>query len=137
MSLGALLLSLTVVLFGPGVLLEQARLLPTGSNIGISFLFLVSTGLVLGCDVALVMEAVRSKGNQWVRGSLDWVVWIAAIALTAGCVWVNMIWTHGDALLAGRLDTLYRVGFDAVLLFFDVAIIMHAVKTRRTESVPL
>ena len=130
--LGALLLSLVVVPFGPGVVFEQARLLSRGGNVGILLLFIVSTVLVYWCDAAIVLEAVKSRRNQWVRGGLDWLVWIAAIGLSAWCAWfaASMVYAYRAN---GRFDVLLTtVGFGAVILFFDLALIVHAVRTRRT-----
>jgi hypothetical protein len=107
MWIGALFLSLIVVPFGPVGVFERARMLRTDHGIetvAISSLFVASTVLVIWCDLALVMEASR-KCNQWVRGSLDWVVWITAGVLNTWCVWVSLSDVRAYRRLGGlRLD---------------------------------
>jgi hypothetical protein len=74
-------------------------------TVAISSLFVASTVLVIWCDLAFVMEASRRKCNQWVRGSLDWVVWIAAGVLNTWCVWVSLSDVRAYLRLGGlRLD---------------------------------
>jgi hypothetical protein len=93
MWIGALFLSLIVVPFGPVGEFERARMLRTDHGIetvAISSLFVASTVLVIWCDLAPVMEASRRKCNQWVRGSLDWVLRITAGVLNTWCVWVSL-----------------------------------------------
>jgi hypothetical protein len=51
---------------------------------------LSSTILVRWLDVAKVMEGLRSKRNLWVPGSLDWLAWLAAMVLSAWCVWTEL-----------------------------------------------
>jgi hypothetical protein len=74
-------------------------------TVAISSLFVASTVLVIWCDLAFVMEASRRKCNQWVRGSLDWVVWITAGVLNTWCVWVSLSDVRAYRRLGGlRLD---------------------------------
>jgi hypothetical protein len=139
MWVGALLLSLIVVTLSPEIVSEGATMLCAYHDSNLVLLYSLSaiaTGLVCWCDVALVLEAFKSKGHQWTRGSLDWVVWTVAIVLSAWCVWTSMNAVHGYRLQGGlRLDLiLTQVGMDAVMLLFDVALIILAVKTRRAAS---
>ncbi len=120
--IGALLLSFVVLPFGTGVVFEQAKLLQGGGRIDVFSLFVVSTVLMLCCDVALVSECVVAKRNEWVRGSLDSLVWIAAVARKNG-----------------RTNKRKQPPFSRscklalTVLCLDVALTVHAVKTRRTE----
>jgi hypothetical protein len=135
MWVGALLLSLVAVPFGPGVIVELAYSLRHGEKIGIFLIFVVATALVLCCDVALIGEARTLNHHIWVRGSLDRLVWIAATVLTAVCVWTSTItadvFKHG---IGPRFDNLLLVvGLNAIVVLFDVALIIHAIKTRRSK----
>jgi hypothetical protein len=138
MWLGALLVSIVVVPFGPGIVFENAHTLRSDHGVeavAIFSMFVASTMLVVWCDVALVMEALRRKHDQWARGSLDWVAWIVAVILSVWCVLGGVRNVRAYRRLGGLgLDTiLTSVGFVAVILFFDLALIVHAVKSRRTE----
>jgi len=131
---GALLLSLMVVPFGTGAVFEGAKRLGR-DNWSFPFpLFVVSTALVYWCDVALVMEALRIRRNKWARGSLDWLVWITATVLSAWCVWQTLFTVRAYQRLHGlRIDLiLTTVGLDTLIFCFDVALIIHAVKSRLT-----
>lgn len=134
----ALLLSVMLVPFGFGVVLESPKMLRInhgGMMILISSMFAVSTASLLWLDVALVMEAFRAKHRPWVRGSLDWVVWIAAIALSAWRVRIAPFVIY--AYRNGRFFDLFLLNLvpSAVILLFDVALILHAVKSRPTVLV--
>jgi hypothetical protein len=90
--------------------------------------------LLYWCDVAFVLEAFKSKGDQWARGSLDWVVWIVAIVLSAWCVWADVPSVRGYQL-TGSFNILFTtILLSAVIFFFDIALIILAVKTRRAAS---
>lgn len=135
MWLGALLLSLIVVPFGTGAVFEGARHLGRDNwSFTIFPLFVVSTALVYWCDVALVMEALRLRRTKWARGSMDWLVWIAATVLSAWCVWQTLDTVRAYQRLNGlRIDLILNtVGLDTLILCFDVALIIHAVKSRPT-----
>jgi hypothetical protein len=137
MWIGALLLTLLEVSLAPEMILEGAKLLRSGHGTegapAYGLLLYLSTILVIWCDVALVMDGLRRRGSQWVRGSLDWVVWIVASALSTWCVLTSTSATHAYWRLGGlRPDiVLAQVGFDAVILVFDLALIVHAIRTRR------
>jgi hypothetical protein len=131
--LGALFLSLVVIPFGTGVVLENARHLGRDNWSFTMFpLFVVSTALVCWCDVALVIDAFKSKGNEWARGRLDWLVWIVAAVLSAYCVWQSTLTVRSYRLNGGlRLDLiLTSAALDALILFFDVALVIHAIRCR-------
>jgi hypothetical protein len=67
------------------------------------------------------------------RGRLDWLVWIAAITLSAWCAWIIPGTTYAYRV-NGRVDSLLTTtGLGALILFFDLALIVHAVKTRRAD----
>jgi hypothetical protein len=142
MWLGALLLSTTVLGFGPGVVFEGIRAqLQSHDNIKQAvddwlFLstFLAATVLVLWCDVALMWDALRAKQDVEAAGlprrSLEWVAWIVAVLLT---VWSFRSDIHAVRAyrLHGFLDPLLTgVGISAAVLLFDVALIVHAFKAR-------
>ena len=109
---------------------KMLRLNHNGTVVVMSLLFAVSTISLLCLDAALVMDAFKRKTGPWVRGSLDWVGWIAAIALSAWQVRIapGSVYAYR---VNGRLDVLLiTVGVSAVILLFDVALILHAVKSR-------
>jgi hypothetical protein len=135
--LGAFLLSLMVVPFGTGIVLGQARHLGRDNwSFSIFPLFVLSTALIYCCDIALVTDAFKSKRQQWVRGSLDWLVWVVAIAPSAWCIWQNASTVRAYRLNGGlRLDLiLTSVRLDALILFFDVALVVHAIRCRPRAS---
>ncbi len=72
------------------------------------------------------------RHRRWTAGSLDWVVWLAAIALSAWQIWISRF-----AIYVSRNGRLYElitnVGLSAVVLFFDAALIVHAIKARSPE----
>jgi hypothetical protein len=130
--IGALLLSLTVFSFGPGVLYEQARSLDRGGKVDTFVLFLVSLVLVSVCDIMLVIDALRLNSRLMVRGSLDWLAWIAAGVLTAGCIWIASLVTRGTGYGPGfQLDRVLQIGLGLTVVLFDVALIIHAITVRR------
>jgi len=135
MWLGSLLLSLVVVPFGTAIVFENARHLGRDNwSVGIFPLFVLSTILVCWLDVAIVMEGLRSKRNPWVvPGSLDWLAWLAAMVLSAWSVWAELETVRAYRRLGSlRLDLILTpLGLDALVLWFDVALIIHAVKSRR------
>ena len=135
MWIGALLLSFVVLPFGTGIVFEGAkRLGRDNGSFTILPLFVVSTALVYWCDIALVIEALRLRRNKWARGSLDWLVWIAATVLSVWCVWQTLNTVRAYQRLNGlRIDLiLTTLGFDTLICCFDVALIIHAVKSRLT-----
>jgi hypothetical protein len=134
---GALLLSLIVIPFGTGVVLESVTHLGRDNFSFTLFpLFVVSTALVCWCDIALVMEGIRMRHNKWVRSTLDWLVWTAAVILSGWCVWSSLGTVRAYVRLNGlRIDLiLTEVALDTLILWFDVALIVHAVKSRQTNE---
>jgi hypothetical protein len=133
MWVGAFVLTLMVV--PTAAMFADTEMLRLNHEGMIVAIFALSTLLLLWCDVALGIEAIRARGRRWVRSSLDWVVWIAAAVLTTWCVWNSqrIVYAYSHAR---RLDTLLTALVqDAPMLFFDVALIIHAVKTRRTATI--
>jgi hypothetical protein len=133
---GALLLSLVVIPFGSATVFQEVKLLRLyhdGMMVAILSLSAMSTFLLLWCDVALLIEGLKVRHNKWTRGSLDWVVWIASITLSAWCLWI-IPGTAYAYRVNGRVDSLLTTtGLGALILFFDLALIVHAVKTRRAD----
>lgn len=122
-----------MVPFGTEIVFGQARHLGRDNWSFTMFpLFVVSTALVCWCDVALVIDTFKSKGNEWARGRLDWLVWIVAVVLSAYCVWQSALTVHAYQLNGGlRLDLiLTSVGLNALILLFDAALVIHAIKCR-------
>jgi hypothetical protein len=138
MWLGALLLTCTVVPFGPRTVLDLAKTLPGSgaASIVIFSLFVLSPLLVLWCDATILRDALQLRHHQWVPGSLDWVAWLAAVALTAGCIWASAIAAQGQRLQGSLRHDLFLTvgGLDLLILIFDVALVIHMVKTRYTAE---
>jgi hypothetical protein len=91
MWIGGLLLILMVAPFATAIVYEHAsiqRQARDGAMIAIFALGALSTILVLWCDIALLLEVLKTRGRRWERGSLDWIVWVAAAELTTWCVWM-------------------------------------------------
>lgn len=95
---------------------------------------LLALALVLCCDVALVIDALAARRSHAVltqprRRNLDWLVWIAALALSVYYVWMSVLAVRSYRLY-GRLDILVTgVVAASVVLFFDVALIVHAFRS--------
>jgi hypothetical protein len=87
----------------------------------------MSTVLVCWCDVAFLVEALVHRGNPWVRGNLDPLVWLAALVLSAWSAWLGVPsagpYHRADSLLMG-------ICLDAIVFAFDGALIVHALKIR-------
>ena len=132
-------------------LLLSAILLPTGSRVAYDFilyhhrailwtesLIVLVAGLIVWCDVALVIDAMSQKRGHAIllqrsKRNLDWLVWVAALALTLYWVW-GIVQGVRAYQLYGRLDPLVMsAAFTLVVLLFDVALIGHA--TRQGERV--
>jgi hypothetical protein len=87
-------------------------------------LFVISTILLYWCDIALTVDAFRNR-HRWLRGSLDCLVWIVALAPSIWCVWLGIL-----RYPVGRIDIFFTgIGIDALVLSFDAALIVHAVRT--------
>ena len=133
--IGALLLSVIAVPLGIGLVFEQRKLLASGDPM--LSLFAVSVALVCSSDVVLIVEGLRSRRNKWVRGSLDWVVWIAATILSGWQVWSNRFVGRAFQHVHDRPDlVLTALGFAVLVLLFDVALIIHATKTHGPSGSP-
>jgi hypothetical protein len=136
--LGALLLSIIVIPFGSGTVFEDARLLLSGHNIANGWLFplfLVATSLVLCCDIVLVTDALASRHNLWRRGSLDWLVWVAALVLSAWAIWLEAETVRAYRRQGGlRTDIVFtRIGLTVLFLLFDLALVVHWLRGRRSS----
>jgi hypothetical protein len=136
MWVGATLLSLPLVPLIPEIVDQGAKIFrsyPYSKPAVIYLLVVLSTVLTLWCDAALVIEAFRRKRSLWVSGRLDWVAWISAAVLSEWCVWLSVLDASAYRRLGGlRVDILLSgAAIDAVVLFFDIALVMLAVKTMR------
>lgn len=137
MWLGALLLTLISVPYGSKTVLEDAKMLGSIHDSSLIVMFslaVVSVVSVLCCDVALVVEGVKSRRHQWVRGRLDWVVWISAVTLSAWCLWTGLLELGGNRLHDRRETPLATVGLDTAVLLFDCALVIHAFKCRHPRK---
>lgn len=126
-------LSMTVVTFATGAVKILASI-GTITLPGAAIVLMMA--LLFVCDVALATEAVlhmRPQAGQarYFSRNLDWLVWIAALALTAYYLWTSLS-AVGPYRLYGGLGTLLpSAALAAVMLVFDVALIVHSVKNRR------
>lgn len=135
MWLGALLLSQVVLPYGFVIANDGINVLRGNHEnafVLMSSLLAISAVLVCLCDVALVIEALKSKGDKWTRSSLDWLVWIAALVLTTWCVWVDVPSVRAYQLQGSLNILVTTIGLSTVIAVFDIALIIHAVKTRRS-----
>ena len=119
-----------------------AREMLAGINVGElpipGFVILLAFALILSCDFMLVMDAALWTRRKTERvqvsthKSLDWVVWIAALALSFYFLWRTLPAVRAYEL-SGRSDAvLTALGLAAIGVFFDIALIIHAFKSRRT-----
>jgi len=101
--------------------------------------FLLPISLLLWCDVGFAIDAATQLHStsatrmQTSRRSLDWLVWIAAFLMTA---WYIRMIVYGvrPLQLHGRLDILaFGATFTTIMLLLDVALVVEAVKSRRTR----
>jgi hypothetical protein len=131
MWVGAVLLSLFVFPLSPEIVAEMRR--PDLWQTWFTPLLAVATVFVCCCDVALLVEGFASRRISWARGSLDWVVWIVAIVLSALQVWASrgVLYAYEHRFWQAVIPSIV---LDPVMLLFDVALIVHAVKTRRTAK---
>ncbi len=67
-------------------------------------------------------------------GYLDWLVWITGTVLSTWCVWQTLDTVRTHQRLNGlRIDLiLTTVALDTLIFCFDVALIIHVVKSRLT-----
>ena len=98
----------------------------------------LALALIIWCDIALVMDATSRTRRQAARmqasprSSLDWVVWIAALVLSSYFLWRTVFAVRAYQL--GRFDILLTaLGLNAAALFFDIALIIHALKSRQSK----
>jgi hypothetical protein len=137
MWVGALLLSVFVIPLGISTAFEQAKLTHLDHHITMDPMFVLlalSATILCCCDAALLIEALKSRhNNPWVGGRLDWLVWMLAAVLSSWCVWLDL--PKGDSYLrtSRPLDLIFAVGVNTVIFLFDVALIAHATKSRRSK----
>jgi hypothetical protein len=138
MWVGAFCLSLAVIPTGLGVLGDSMRAFHSHAPEFMAAPFalsLLSVVLVVWCDAALIVDAVmlwRRKAELQgpSQHSLDWLVWTAAVVLSAYCFGTGPLNVRAYRL-HDRLDILLTwVVLSAVVLLFDVALVVHAVKSR-------
>jgi hypothetical protein len=145
MWLGAFYLTVDVAVFlGPGVLSPKQLLAPYyDRNLSVFFvLSVVSLALVGWCDVALIIDARKSKGasapaEYKFRRTADWLVGMFALCLTASAVW-SVVASIYPLRRYHRLD-IFLFGAVSVVAVaaFDVAIVAHVVKmycSRRSQG---
>jgi small-conductance mechanosensitive channel len=100
---------------------------------------LLALALVLWCDVAFVMDAWMLRRNrdglgEPSRRSSSWLVWVAALALSLYLFAMSVLGMRAYRL-HGRLDILLTgVVLSSVVLWFDVALAVHAVKSRARRA---
>ena len=138
MWLGAFLLSLVVLPIGVETLLGGIRALGFYRDrfmlVPFSLSF-VSVLLVLWCDAVLLIEDMTMRRNrkgtvQSPQQSSHWLVWIAAVILSAYLTAMGMTALHAYDF-HGRLDVLLTwVILSSVVLIFDVALVFQAVRRR-------
>ncbi len=103
--------------------------------------FILAPPLVLWCDAALAWDTARTRRLREVpaqiqRCSFDWLVWVAAIALSA-FYFRSVVPALRAYRLHERLDILLlNAVLSTVVLLFDLALIVHAVKSRQTNYAP-
>lgn len=107
---------------------------PKRKNVSlIILLLLISTILVVICDIALVWEAWTSGKSAWTRSSFDWIAWLGAVLLSAWLV-PNAWRAIQQYVVAGaipRTADFLLVGLsNAAVLCFDGALIALAIRTR-------
>lgn len=101
--------------------------------------FILAPALVLCCDAALAWDTARTRRVREVpaqiqRRNFDWLVWVAAIALSA-FYFRNIVPALSAYRLHGWLDILLlNAALSAVVLLFDLTLIVHAFKSRRTRE---
>jgi hypothetical protein len=136
MWLGAFFLTLVVAVFlGPAVLSPRRLLAPYyDRNILIFFaLSVASLALVGWCDVALIIDACKSKdasapATQGFPRTADWLVGMFALCLTAYAVW-SILASFYPVHRFGNWEILLLVVSSIAAL--DIAIVVHTVKMYR------
>jgi len=138
MWLGAFFLSLVVLPIGVEMLfggIRSLRLHHEGFIIVPFSLSLVSVLLVLLCDTALLIDGMTMRRNlrekvQSSQRSLNWLVWIAAMILSVYLTAMSVAALRAYNL-HGRLDVLLMwATLSSIVLLFDVALVVQAVKRR-------
>ena len=123
----------------PAVLLiKHLRLHHNFEDLIFLCLFLASVALVGWCDVALAVDARRSRGAPGPKRHVfprieDWIAWIIAFCLSL----LVFPYSVRGILLYGRndhLDTLLlSMLLGLVIVLFDIALLINAVKMRRAQ----
>jgi hypothetical protein len=142
MWISALLLSGTILPLGVRLIFDEIKTLSSFSDSSMIGVLTLSAALVLTllcCDLALIVEAAnlkRSYGGvkQYSRSSLDWVVWIAALTLSADYFRMTVLSVRGYRLNGGLNVLIFGVVFTSVVLLFDLALISNAIKKRARRA---
>jgi hypothetical protein len=136
MWVGAGIVSIVIVPVGFEVLRESnniARLVKDPKTVAISLLFIMSTALVISCDVALAVNAVRNRnrGVPLLRREIIWPVWAVAIVLTLWATWSAKFAMHA-LRINGRSDVfLTWLSLSLIVFAFDIAIVVLAIRRSR------
>jgi hypothetical protein len=99
-------------------------------------LSLVCLALVGWCDVALILDSLRSKNaaalaDQEFPRSADWIVGLVTICLTAWAGW-SILASFYPASRFGHWEILLVFVFSVAA--FDAAIVVHAIKMYRSRK---
>lgn len=141
MWLGALFLTVAEAPIGVAMLTQPVQWILRSYQdyvlLGTSLLILGSVLIVVGCDVALAVDAYALRGNRGAvqpsRRNWDWIVWISAFFLS---VWL-LKWSVLVALAYrrnGRLDILLLyLGLGLIVAGFDAALAIEAMRSRRPQ----
>lgn len=131
---GAIPLSLLGLPLGASMLLIH---LQPGSDPRVVAGVLSSVALVVLCDVALIVEELKTRHTLIGAGAPspnagDWLVWIAAAFLNLGFLPITVLGLttyRGE----GRRDILFSLVLGSLVILFDVLLAILAFNTRRAR----
>jgi hypothetical protein len=141
---GAAYLSLTALFMEAAILPEFVAELRVHHRLGgvgpvLLPFWIASILLIVWCDVAFIIDAVRAvsrrvPAERRARGVGDWIVWITALSFTIYSFWVMRFffgaYTHGLVSPGIALPTLAPVVIATIL---DIALIIDATRMRLTS----
>jgi len=138
MWLGAFFLTMDFASFLVPAVPSPKRLLAPYDDRNLLIFFVLSLAPLASvgwCDVALIIDALRSKGasrpvDQGFPRTADWFVGVFALCLTAWVVWSTLASLYPVHRYGNWERLLLIVGTIAA---FDVAIVAHAVKMYRSR----
>lgn len=136
MWVGAGIVSIVIVPVGFEVLRESnnmARLVNDPKTLAILLLFITSTALVIWCDIALAVNAVRNlnHGVPSSRREIIWPVWAVAIVLSLWATWSAKFAMHA-LRINGRTDVfLTWLSLSLIVFAFDIALVVLAIRRSR------